>query len=241
MKILILTQGIKNHVVLDQGLAMAKTYASTIGLNFEYTFKATTKTFKTIQDTAPNRVWVDPQQILEEVSGDYKIVCLLHGTTFNPPASNPWHHDIEKNGCTPIQIPENWWVTFPEVLADYFLHEVCHSGYYFKKDTANDKTHYQGTTPGWGNKQPHEYYLYLLQDLKDFLETSVLVNMPTLRIRSTNKVAVKELQTLLGVKVDGDFGLKTLAAVKAFQKSKGLVADGVVGPKTWAELKKNPK
>ena len=44
---------------------------------------------------------------------------------------------------------------------------------------------------------------------------------------------VKELQEFLGVKADGDFGLKTEVAVKNWQKENGLVADGVVGPKTW--------
>lgn len=47
---------------------------------------------------------------------------------------------------------------------------------------------------------------------------------------------VKILQKALGIKVDGDFGVKTEAAVKEFQKSKGLVADGIVGNKTWSAL-----
>ena len=48
--------------------------------------------------------------------------------------------------------------------------------------------------------------------------------------------AVIELQKLLGINADGDFGHKTEAAVIAFQKSKGLSADGIVGAKTWAAL-----
>lgn len=40
--------------------------------------------------------------------------------------------------------------------------------------------------------------------------------------------------------VDGDFGVKTLAAVKTFQKQAELTQDGVVGPDTWAALEKNP-
>jgi len=46
--------------------------------------------------------------------------------------------------------------------------------------------------------------------------------------------AVKELQSKLGIKADGDFGPITDRAVRAFQASKGLVVDGIVGPKTWA-------
>lgn len=49
-------------------------------------------------------------------------------------------------------------------------------------------------------------------------------------------VSVRELQNLLGIKVDGAFGPKTEAAVIAFQKSRKLAPDGKVGPKTWSAL-----
>lgn len=48
--------------------------------------------------------------------------------------------------------------------------------------------------------------------------------------------SVKQLQGLLKINPDGDFGPVTEAAVRAFQTSKALVADGRVGPKTWAAL-----
>lgn len=50
--------------------------------------------------------------------------------------------------------------------------------------------------------------------------------------------AVRELQTLLGINVDGYFGPYTKAKVIQFQKSNGLAADGIVGPKTMNELSK---
>lgn len=58
---------------------------------------------------------------------------------------------------------------------------------------------------------------------------------PLLKRGSTGE-AVKELQRLLKIDVDGKFGPKTEAAVKAFQKSRKLVADGKVGPYTWEAL-----
>jgi len=62
------------------------------------------------------------------------------------------------------------------------------------------------------------------------------VRRPTLKRGSTLKDSVIELQKLLGVAADGDFGPKTEAAVRAFQKSKGMTADGIVGPYTWDAL-----
>lgn len=48
--------------------------------------------------------------------------------------------------------------------------------------------------------------------------------------------AVKKLQQILGLTVDGIFGVKTETEVKQFQQKNGLVSDGIVGPKTWEKL-----
>lgn len=58
---------------------------------------------------------------------------------------------------------------------------------------------------------------------------------PELRVGSLG-TDVRELQLLLRVEVDGEFGPDTDAAVRAFQASLGLEVDGVVGPLTWAAL-----
>lgn len=50
--------------------------------------------------------------------------------------------------------------------------------------------------------------------------------------------AVKKLQQILGLTVDGIFGVKTETAVKQFQSKNGLKSDGIVGPKTWEVLEK---
>lgn len=55
--------------------------------------------------------------------------------------------------------------------------------------------------------------------------------------RGSKGAAVRELQKLLLITVDGEFGPRTQAAVKAFQKKHNLAADGIVGPYTWVVLK----
>ena len=72
------------------------------------------------------------------------------------------------------------------------------------------------------------------------------ITAPVLRYGAKDTPAsqyVHLLQTLLNakgakLKVDGQFGSKTLAAVKAFQSAHKLKRDGVVGPLTWNQLLK---
>ena len=47
---------------------------------------------------------------------------------------------------------------------------------------------------------------------------------------------VKPVQSILGVKVDGQFGPKTLAATQAFQKEKELSDAGGVDQPTWVAM-----
>lgn len=71
------------------------------------------------------------------------------------------------------------------------------------------------------------------------LFTGAPVDMPELREGSTGS-AVKTLQRLLQLRVDGIFGAKTKAALITFQRDRKLLADGIVGAKTWYELSKIP-
>jgi peptidoglycan hydrolase-like protein with peptidoglycan-binding domain len=57
----------------------------------------------------------------------------------------------------------------------------------------------------------------------------------SLRIGSTGEV-VRYVQSVLGIKADGQFGPITDKAVKAFQKANGLKVDGIVGPITYERL-----
>ena len=49
---------------------------------------------------------------------------------------------------------------------------------------------------------------------------------------------VKSLQSLLGIKVDGIFGVGTRQAVMDFQKANNLIVDGIAGAQTFTKLLK---
>lgn len=67
----------------------------------------------------------------------------------------------------------------------------------------------------------------------------VKLERPKLK-RGASGEAVRTLQRLLGVAVDGRFGLNTTTLVRRFQRAHGLKADGIVGPYTWDALEKDP-
>lgn len=58
--------------------------------------------------------------------------------------------------------------------------------------------------------------------------------------RGDSGPCVVELQRLLHIVVDGDFGADTEAAVQAWQRTARITVDGVVGPDTWAVLTASP-
>lgn len=90
----------------------------------------------------------------------------------------------------------------------------------------SQKAHYDRLT---------RWELDLTPDTDPIGRASVTHAQPTLLLKSTGE-AVRHLQELLKIEVDGLFGQKTEKAVKAFQKSKKLVADGIVGFYTWKAL-----
>lgn len=63
--------------------------------------------------------------------------------------------------------------------------------------------------------------------------------MPTVRRGNTGtleKDAIKMLQRLLGLTVDGVFGANTEAAVRKAQTAAGLAVDGICGPESWKAI-----
>lgn len=77
---------------------------------------------------------------------------------------------------------------------------------------------------------------WMLDGMPVSIQPDYVAPSPTIRKGSSGEY-VRQLQTLLSIAVDGEFGPKTETAVKNFQTLNKLVSDGVVGPMTWAAFK----
>lgn len=69
-------------------------------------------------------------------------------------------------------------------------------------------------------------------------EVIVTASVPILQ-KGSKGDAVRALQALLKIGVDGDFGNITDKAVRTYQTAQGLTSDGIVGEKTWSKLLNN--
>ena len=61
------------------------------------------------------------------------------------------------------------------------------------------------------------------------------IQLPVLQ-SGTEGSAVRCLQSILGVSVDGDFGKNTKSALKTFQRNVGIDDDGCCGQNTWKKI-----
>ena len=80
----------------------------------------------------------------------------------------------------------------------------------------------------------------IIKKLKDkvvYLNNNKLKTKRMVLKKGSKGAEVKELQKLLKITVDGDFGPATELAVMKFQGQKGLKVDRIVRAKTWEKLK----
>ena len=75
-----------------------------------------------------------------------------------------------------------------------------------------------------------------LRVLGSNIQTSTTSNFASIVRNGSKGEAVKNIQKVLGITADGDFGPNTEKAVKRWQLNNGLAADGVVGPKTMKKM-----
>lgn len=240
MKIKILLKNITDEElnVIKQG-----TERITSLLPIDFTFETTTANFTSIpfKNLVAEGYLLNNKEILPLVSGQDDIACLLYDwTTVSPQPTNPATFPDTKGNTITIAIPKQWWNNYVDVFVQFFLHELCHAMYY--KKGGKDITH-DFYASSFAQKQPTDYYLWLLKDL--------IKPVQPLLLRKGSKgedvrILQKNLKALGYFKygmVTTTFGMITESAVKAFQSNNGLKADGIVGAITLSKideaLKKN--
>lgn len=275
-KVLLLTQGVKDINGLQEGVRQATELARTIGFELEFDFAETTKRYTgtTFQNQVnqngacikPEEIGMELLRIQGERSREYNIGCVVFDWDLvSPKPTNPVQNYVVFDNATIIQIPLQWYSdltvtpnkTFPEVFAQFFLHELCHAIYFFANEGGarlQDQTHNQHSyrsvaepLRSWGNEQASTFYLHLMETLKQYWPLIQKDGTPnTFRVlkRGMSGDDVQALQTSL--QKLGYFTLKsttkffgdiTLSAVKRFQKDNSILDDGIVGAITLSKLK----
>lgn len=169
MKIIILENKIKNESLMKNGINQAINHASSIGYNLEITYQSLNKVFNILSfssDIVQKGFMIDPQEILDCVDGTHDVVTLIYdSSSLVPQPTNPISNNIKKGNCVPMQIPEQWYGAFDYVLAEFFLHELCHC-LYVLTNNSNDQTHFKYTHSEFSQKSNIEWYLFLMIQLK---------------------------------------------------------------------------
>lgn len=179
MKFLILKNNINKELdetLLDKGLAEVSRLLKTIDFPHTFNIQKTSVNYTSVPYIGANPTevaggyQVNPVEVLkqEKVYGDHDVIALFYDPTNIQPKApvNP-----TDNGEV-IQLPSDWYGednpqnTEKEkinVFAQFFLHELCHERFWAtnKKDITHDFY-----TSAYSQKQPIDYFLYLLKMLK---------------------------------------------------------------------------
>lgn len=173
MKILILTQNVKDIDGMKKGLTQAQNLLSGIGCSISFDYQETKKQFTSIPlntDNVRNGYEVNPDDILSEEKTSYDITCLIYDWNFIfPHPTNPCTNYAKSMTDVPMQIPVNFYsnltvtpiITYPEVLCEFFLHEFSH--YIADEAGINDLTHFKYQFPQFSQSSNIDYYLYLIK------------------------------------------------------------------------------
>lgn len=159
IKLLVVKNNITDINTLEKGVSLAITEAASIGLVLNVSYYDLKKQLTSIpfsNSTNQNGYYLDPLSFTGVWDIGYDVACCV----FDPSKITPSPTNPYDNGQA-MSIPTNWYTVYPQVLADYLLHELCH--YFFALSTKPDITHYYN--PAFSQKQRYEWYLYLLKDL----------------------------------------------------------------------------
>jgi hypothetical protein len=217
MKIIVLENNIKNDPIIRSGISQVVNLCQNIGLTLDITYKTVSIPLTALPlstDVVKNGFMVNPQSILNAVDGSEDVACMIYDWSLVPPFDygtakpiNPSTSFQKKVNCVPMQIPEQWYGGYDWVLTQFFLHELCHA-LYFLTGTPNDQTHFQYAHPEYSQKQPNEYYLFLISSLLPAWKATTNPTIPTViltRTKIDSKETLGQLRT-----ADAKFGCDTL-------------------------------
>lgn len=177
MKTILIYENVADLDGMKKGIGMAIEKLAAIGFSLEIDYKLTERIFSGTafsNETVGKGACVDPSQILEEAPMGYRLACLIYdwNKVNGLKPTNPVFSAETVNGCSPFQVPVNWYsdftvspnITYPEVLCQFFLHELSHALAYLAGEV--DNTHFQYKFPEWSNRQPTDFYLFLIFQLR---------------------------------------------------------------------------
>lgn len=221
MKLLIVKNNVTDELTLIKGVALAVENLASIGLNLEIRYYDLKKQLTSIpfsNSVNSNGYYADPMSYTGVWDIGYDLVCCVFDSTkITPSPTNPG------DSMQSMSIPINWYMTYPEVLRDYLLHELTH--YYFGVSNKKDRTHEYD--PAFSQKQRYEWYLYLLKGLTtpETPPRSVLIS----------RLGDNGIETLGSLVIgDNQFGCSTLElAWKDNQKNISCIPKGTYNCK-WS-------
>lgn len=238
MKIKILKHNIINESSLYDGIALTKFYLSTIDFKVDISVEtiSTLAVFHGIQTKnkeAQTVTIVKDSEILALTDGSPDIVCLIYDwTKVSPQPNRPAQVTTHKNGCTSIQLPQQWYgIDNVQVFAEFLLHEICHAVYFLEGKTLIDNTHgfYQSSFAQTTDAPAIRFYLFLLKSLSPFknLAKTTMTTQPVYKYFNSksdplmNGVSpllmgiLDNVRGLAGIPIKLTSGLRTVAQNKA--------------------------
>lgn len=186
MKITLYTSNVKNKNAILEATNIVKEWTKDI-LPLEFVIKETKATFTSMpfdnsastNNGASSGYMVNPGDMVMLIDEKADITALIYDNSkMNPKPTNPVQNPWKLGNSTIIQMSEQWYNQLPDVCAMYLYHEIIHAMYFLLGKGGQDKVHYQHENPAFSQKQPYQWYQYLmislLEDWKKYKGTETL-------------------------------------------------------------------
>lgn len=212
MKITLFTSNVQNKKAIEEAIAIVKDWTKDV-LPLDFTIKETKATFTSMpfdnsastNNGATSGYMVNVGDISLIVDRTADITCLIYDNSkMNPKPTNPVQNPWKVGNSTIIQMPEQWYNQLPDVCAMFLLHEIVHAMYFLLGKGGEDKVHYQHENPAFSQKQPYQWYQYLmislLEDWKKYkgIKNNTTMNKKYIYFKESEVVGLKpEFVTML--------------------------------------------